>query len=77
MSQCEYCTGAIQPKRVTVEHWYEGTLAIIKNVPVGVCGKCRERYYEAATLEQLDAIARESESAQGRMSVPVATFALS
>ena len=25
---------------------------IIKNVPVGVCGKCRERYYEAATLEQ-------------------------
>ena len=75
-SQCEYCTGAIQPKKVTVEHWYEGTLVIIRDVPVGVCGTCRERYYEAATLEQLDAIARESESAQERMSVPVLTFAL-
>lgn len=76
-NQCEYCTGAIQPKKVTAEHWYEGTLVIIRDVPVGVCGTCGERYYEASTLEQLDAIARESESAQERMSVPVVTFALS
>ena len=75
--ECEYCLGIIQPKKVTVEHWYGGTLVIIIDVPVGVCGKCRERYYEAATLEQLDAIARESESAQERMSVPIMTFALS
>jgi YgiT-type zinc finger domain-containing protein len=75
--ECEYCLGIIQPKKVTVEHWHEGTLVIITDVPVDVCGKCRERYYEAATLEQLDAIARESESAQGRMSVPILTFAFS
>ena len=77
MMECEHCTGAIQTKNVTVEHWYEGTLVIIKDVPVGVCGKCGERYYEAATLEQLDAIAQESESVQERISVPVVTFALS
>ena len=76
-NQCEYCFGDIHRKNVTVEHWYEGTLVIIKDVPVGVCGKCKERYYEAATLEQLDAIARTSESAQDRMSVPIVTFALS
>ena len=77
MNQCEYCTGTIHPKKVTVEHWYVGTLVIIKDVPVGVCGKCRERYFEAETPEQLNAIAQESESIQERISVPVVTFALS
>ena len=76
-NQCEYCTGAIQPKRVTVEHWYEGTLMIIKDVPVGVCRECKERFYEAPTPEQLDVIAEVSESAQERISVPVVTFSLS
>lgn len=75
--ECEYCGGVIQPKKVTVEHWYEGKLVIIRDVPVGVCGECGERYYEAATLEQLDAMARESESAPERISVPIMAFALS
>ncbi len=75
--ECEYCDGVIQQKKVTVEHWYEGKLVIIRDVPVGVCTECGERYYEAATLEQLDAIARESESAAERISVPVMAFALS
>jgi len=75
--ECEYCGGFVQPKKVTVEHWYEGKLVIIRDVPVGVCRECGERYYEAATLEQLDAMARESESTQERISVPVMAFALS
>ena len=69
--ECEYCGGGIRPKKVTVEHWHEGELSIIKDVPVGVCKECGERYYEAATLEQLDAMAQESESVQERISVPV------
>ncbi|MBM3241313.1 type II toxin-antitoxin system MqsA family antitoxin [Candidatus Poribacteria bacterium] len=73
--ECEYCGGVIQPKKVTVEHWYEGKLVIIKDVPVGVCKACGERYYEAATLEQLDAMAQESESVQERISVAVMAFA--
>jgi len=75
--ECEYCGGVIQPKKVTVEHWYEGKLVIIKDVLVGLCKACGERYYEAATLEQLDAMAQESESVQERISVAVMAFALS
>jgi len=75
--ECEYCGGAIQPKKVTVEHWYDGKLVIIKAVPVGVCKECGERYYEATTLEQLDLIAQKSESVQERISVPVTVFATS
>ncbi len=69
--ECEYCGGVIQAKKVTVEHWYEGKLVIIREVPVGVCRECGEKYYEAVTLEQLDAMAQKSESAPERISVPV------
>jgi hypothetical protein len=47
---------------------------IIKDVPVGVCQECGERYYEATTLDQLDAIAQEGESASERISVPIMAF---
>jgi len=46
-------------------------LTIIKQVPVGVCKECGERYYEAAILEQLDATAKTSDSVQERIFVPV------
>ena len=75
--ECEYCGGVIELKKVTVEHWHDGKLVIIKDVPVGVCKTCGERYYEAATLEQLDAMAERSDSAPERISVPVMAFATS
>lgn len=68
---CEFCNGDIRQRKVTVNHWYEGTLVIIKDVPVGVCGECGHRYYAGETLDVLDALAQNSEMAQERISVPV------
>jgi YgiT-type zinc finger domain-containing protein len=70
-NECEYCSGEIRPKKVTVNHSYEGKLVIIKDVPVGVCQECGQRYYAAATLEKLDAMAQNSDAAPERISVPV------
>lgn len=70
-NECEYCSGDIRQKHVTVNHWYEDKLVIIKNVPVGVCDQCGERYYEAAILDQLDTLAQDSEAAKEKISVPV------
>ena len=69
--ECEYCSGEIRPKKVTVNHSYEGNLVIIKNVPVGVCQECGQRYYAAVTLDQLDSLAQNSDTARERISVPV------
>ena len=52
-SECEYCSGEIRQKKVTVDHWYKEKLVIIKDVPVGVCQECGQRYYAAATLDRL------------------------
>lgn len=69
--ECEYCSGEIRPKKVTVNHSYEDRLVIIKDVPVGVCQECGQRYYAAATLDQLDTMAQNSDAAPERISVPV------
>ena len=69
--ECEYCSGEILPKKVTVNHSYEDKLVIIRDVPVGVCQECGQRYYDAATLDQLDILAQNSDTASERISVPV------
>ncbi len=69
--ECEYCSGDIQPKKVTVNHSYQGKLVIIKDVPVGVCQECGQRYYAADTLEKLDTLAQNSDAATEKISVPV------
>ena len=38
---------------------------------VGVCQECGQRYYAAATLDRLDAMAQNSDTAPERISVPV------
>ncbi len=68
---CEYCNGDIRQKNVAVNHWFEDKLVIFKNVPVGVCHPCGERYYEAAILDQLDILAQNSDAAQENISVPI------
>ena len=72
-SKCEYCNGEIRKKKITVDHWYGEKLVIIKDVPVGVCQECGQRYYAyaAATLDRLDAMAQNSDTAPERISVPV------
>ncbi len=70
-NECEYCSGNIQSKKVTVNYSYKGKLVIIKDVPVGVCQECGQRYYAAATLEKLDTMAQNSDAAPERVSVPV------
>ena len=69
--ECEYCSGEIRPKKVTVNRSYEGKLVIIKDVPMGVCKECGQRYYAAALLDQLDILAQNSDAAPERISVPV------
>ena len=70
-SECEYCSGEIRQRKVTVDHWYKDKLVIIKDVPVGVCQECGQRYYAATTLDRLDAMAQNSNTASKRISVPV------
>ena len=71
---CEYCKGPIKIRKIRVDHWWKGKLIVIKNVPVGVCARCGERYYEAKVLRQLDRIAQGKVGSLRHIKVPVSDY---
>lgn len=72
---CEYCNGEVREKTVTVPYRHKGKLVIIENVPARVCRRCGERYYDAVTVERMEAIARRKKTVEKTMMVPVRDFA--
>lgn len=44
-SPCAICGGGRRQARVSVEHWSDGQLMIVRNVPAQVCDRCGERFF--------------------------------
>ncbi len=51
---CEFCSGKTRKKKVKRQHWLQDRLYIVENVPAEVCPDCGERYFRAATLDEID-----------------------
>jgi YgiT-type zinc finger domain-containing protein len=55
---CEYCNGTVRPKRVNREAFkHRDGFVIMKDITIGVCDKCGNRYYSADILRRVEAIA--------------------
>ena len=72
---CEHCGGKVRTKRVIVDLRRGARLYIFRNVPVGVCSKCGERYYPGRTLEHLDEIAKHGLDQAETIRVPTFDYA--
>ena len=73
---CSFCGGEVIEQLVMVVRLYKGHVAIIENVPAGVCRQCGERYYRGAVVEEMERLMEVSPAkAVRRMSVPVMAFA--
>jgi HTH-type transcriptional regulator/antitoxin MqsA len=72
---CEYCGGELRAKIVTVHYRHKGKLILIENVPARVCRRCGERYYDATTVEKMEAIAQRKRTKEKTVLVPIRDFA--
>src|ERR671924_297699 len=72
---CEYCNGELRAKTVTVHYRHKGKLVVIEHIPARVCRRCGERYYDAVTVEKMEAIARRKKVAARTLVVPIRDFA--
>ncbi len=71
---CEYCNGTVEEKVAQVDFRYKGHIIYIKNVPVGVCNKCGERYFDAKVYKKLEEIARKKHKIKNKISFPLANY---
>ena len=71
--RCEYCAGTVRAKRVEREAFKHKTgFVILEDVIIGVCDTCGNRYYLAATLKRVQAIATGEIPPERTEQVPVA-----
>ena len=66
---CEYCSGKIVEKRVTlhrkINHKY------IEDVPAGICTRCGTRYFTANVLKTIAENTRGRRKAERQVLVPI------
>ncbi len=72
--KCEYCGGHIVEKLCTEDRRYNGELMVFRNVPIGICQKCGERYYKGPILETMEEMAQKKLKAVRVISVPEYEF---
>lgn len=68
---CEYCSGVIVEKRVTLHRKVKGNYVLIENVPAGVCSQCGTRYFAANVLKTIEEAVRGRRQAEREVVVPV------
>ena len=68
---CEYCSGEIVEKRVTLTRKVKGQYVLIENVPSGVCTKCGTRYFSANVLKTVEESVRGRRHIDREIVIPV------
>lgn len=71
---CSFCGGRVQERLVSKACWWGDQLvAIVENVPAGVCDQCGERYYKVVTLKQIEAMLCEKDAFRS-VQVPLRSY---
>ena len=71
---CEFCDGAIEEAVTRVPFHYQRNIIYVDNVPVRLCRKCGEVYFEASVYKQLERIAEGRKRITSKISFPLADY---
>jgi len=70
--KCHFCGGEVLEKRITIDYrWGDKLMAIIENVPAGVCQICGEQYFKAEVVKEMERIATSEETPKRMLQVPL------
>ena len=73
---CSYCGGRVTSRRVQKPCWWgDRLIAMVDNVPAGVCEQCGERYYQAKVLKAIENLLKHKRTFKTQIKIPLADFA--
>ncbi len=70
-SDCFYCGGTVEERRVPREVRWQGQLFIFEDVPLGVCTQCGEKVLKPEVAKSIDRILQGQKQPARMMQVPV------
>src|SRR5712692_11163811 len=71
---CSFCGGEVKEEVAELDYRYKGNLYVFREVPVGVCQQCGEKYLVAGTAKTIEHEIRTRKEWSETVSVPVTTF---
>lgn len=71
---CEYCDGEVKKTITRVPFHHKNEIIYVDNVPVRICGKCGEVYFEAEVYKRLERIAENKRQIKAKISFPLADY---
>ena len=73
--ECTFCGGVVVEEALDKAcFWGDELVAVVADVPTGVCGQCGERYYHASVLREVERVLQERRTAR-LIHLPVFEFA--
>lgn len=74
--KCHFCGGEVSEKRVAMDYrWGEELVAIVKNVPAGVCQICGEQYFKAEILKNMEKLVHSKKKPKKTIQIPIRELA--
>jgi YgiT-type zinc finger domain-containing protein len=75
--KCHFCGGDVIEKRIKVDYrWGDDLIALIENVPVGLCQVCGEQYFKADIVKEMERLVRSREDPKRLIQVPLRELAV-
>ncbi len=75
--KCHFCGGDVVEKRITADYrWGEELIALIENVPTGVCQVCGEQYLKAEIVKEIERVVHSRENPKKLIQVPLRELAV-
>jgi YgiT-type zinc finger domain-containing protein len=72
--RCYFCKSKVIEQQVTIDYRWGDTLAVIKDVPAGVCQQCGEKYLESHVYKELETLAKKKGHLKGKMTVDILSY---
>ncbi|MCD6471564.1 type II toxin-antitoxin system MqsA family antitoxin [Candidatus Aerophobetes bacterium] len=70
--KCHFCGGKVLERRIIVDYrWGDELIAVIKNVPAGVCQICGEQYFKAEIVKEMEKLVHSKEKPKKTIHVPL------
>ena len=75
--KCHFCGGEVVEKRIMVDYrWGKELIALIENVPTGVCKICGEQYLKAEIVKEMERLAHSTENPKKLIQIPLRELAV-
>jgi YgiT-type zinc finger domain-containing protein len=73
---CIYCNGKVTEKKIEYDFHRKKKHFLIKDIPVGICQQCGEKYFTSDVSKKVDQLYHKPQQVEKYITIPVLKFSI-